>query len=160
LFWLIRGHYITKSNYLANFIHLHKKIYLGGRTLSDQEFAIGDIVTGIYKTGKYIGEITAIKEEHYLVKIKSVLRHPLQGDIHTPKQVDVPIFHERRALACNEQANIPQKMVHRYEGKIKDYHESLGEALSSMKKDLEAENSEWSKRCLQNIASLEKDYFG
>jgi len=128
--------------------------------LSEREYKIGDIVTGIYKTGKYIGEITGIKEEHYLVKIKAVLRHPLQGDIHTPKQVDVPIFHERRALALNEQTNIPKKMVRYYEGETMDYRTSLEQALSSMKKELEAEKTEWANRCLLNIATLEKDYFG
>jgi kinase-associated protein B len=123
------------------------------------EYNIGDIVTGIYKTGKYIGEITDIRPHHYLVRIKSVLKHPMQGDLHHPKQVNVPIFHERRALALNEQTNIPKAMVKRYEGHIPDYEESLRNALAEMKAELKKDDSEWAKRSLTIIKSLEKEYF-
>lgn len=74
-------------------------------------FEIGTIVKGFYKTGAYIGEVTDVRPNHYLVKIKAVLTHPAQGDLHHPKQADVPFFHERRALAFGEQTNIPHQMV-------------------------------------------------
>lgn len=123
------------------------------------ELKIGDIVTGIYKTGKYIGEITEIRPNHYLVKIKAVLKHPMQGDLHHPKQADVPFFHERNALHFNEQANIPKNMVKPYGGDIPDYESSLKEAILAYKKELEEENSRWAQRSLENIIRLEKEYF-
>ncbi len=127
--------------------------------LSENTLQIGDIVTGIAKTGKYIGEITNIRPQHYLVKIKAVLKHPLQGDLHAPKEVNVPIFHERRALAFNEQTNIPLKMVRPYEGEIPSYEESLHDSLNKAVTELETDNSEWAKRSLENLAILKKDYF-
>lgn len=123
------------------------------------EKKLGDLVTGIYKTGKYIGEITAIKEIHYLVKVNAVLKHPTQGDLHNPKQAEVQFFHERRALALNEQTNIPKQMVKHYEGSIPDYDESLKDAITKLKVELEQMGNDWAEQSLANITSLEKDYF-
>jgi kinase-associated protein B len=120
---------------------------------------IGEIVTGIYKTGKYIGEITDIRPMHYLVKVKAVLKHPQQGDLHNPKQADVQLFHERRALAFNEQTNIPKKMVKPFEGHIPDYQESLKDAVSILKDELKQMDTLWAEQSLLKLASLELDYF-
>ncbi|UHA61993.1 kinase-associated lipoprotein B [Metabacillus litoralis] len=124
-----------------------------------EEMKIGDIVTGIYKTGKYIGVITDIKPMHYLVKVKAVLKHPQQGDLHNPKQVDVQFFHERRALAFNEQTNVPKQMVKRFEDEVPEYQQSLRKALDVMKKELEEINTDWAKESLTRVEVLEKDYF-
>lgn len=123
------------------------------------EFTIGDRVTAIYKTGKYIGEITDIKREHYLVRVLAVLKHPMQGDLHQPKEANVGIFHERRALAFREQANIPQKMVKHFEDEIPDYQASLRDAIEKMKTELHEDSSAWAELSLKNIEVLEKDYF-
>lgn len=123
------------------------------------EFQIGDKVTAIYKTGKYIGEITDIRAQHYLVRVLSVLKHPMQGDLHNPKEADVSIFHERRALSFREQANIPKQMVKPFEEEIPDYLTSLKSAVEVMKKELAESSSEWAEKSLEMVASLEKDYF-
>jgi kinase-associated protein B len=123
------------------------------------ERKIGEIVTGLYKTGKYIGEITDIRPMHYLVKVKAVLKHPQQGDLHNPNQADVQLFHERRALAYNEQTNVPKKMVKLYDGDVPDYKESLKDAVHSLKNELEQLDTPWAKQSLENLSSLEKDYF-
>ncbi|MEH7382779.1 kinase-associated lipoprotein B [Bacillus sp. JJ1533] len=123
------------------------------------EYKIGDIVTGIYKTGKYIGEVTAIKPEHYLVKVKAVLKHPMQGDIHSPKDPNVPFFQERRALAFNEQTNVPKKMVRAFSGDVPDYKDSLRVAVDKTMNELEAEGTEWAMRSMENMKVLEMDYF-
>lgn len=120
---------------------------------------IGDKVTAVYKTGKYIGEITNIRPEHYLVRILAVERHPMQGDIHSGKTTDVPIFHERRALAFREQANIPKKMVKPFSGEIPEYTDSLREAVRKLKEELKSDDSDWAAKSLENIEVLEKDYF-
>lgn len=123
------------------------------------EKKIGDVVTGIYKTGKYIGVITDIKPMHYLVQVKAVLKHPQQGDLHNPKQVDVQFFHERRALAYNEQTNVPKQMVKRFEDEVPEYQQSLRKALDVMKKELEEINTEWAKESIKRVEVLEKEYF-
>lgn len=71
-------------------------------------FETGSIVKGFYKTGVYIGEITACRPQHYLVKIKAVLTHPTQGDLHHPKQADVPFFmREKRSHTANRPISPP-----------------------------------------------------
>lgn len=123
------------------------------------ELQVGNVVTGIYKTGKYIGEITEVRPQHYLVRVLAVMKHPMQGDLHNPKDADVLFFHERKALSYREQANIPKQMVKPFEGEVPDYQESLKEALEKMKKELIEADSEWASRSLQALDSLEKDFY-
>ncbi|WP_020062572.1 kinase-associated lipoprotein B [Bacillus sp. 123MFChir2] len=124
----------------------------------NETFQIGDIVTGIYKTGKYIGEITNVRPQHYLVKVLAVVKHPIQGDLHNVKQADVPFFHERRALAFREQTNIPQTMVKRYEGNVPGYKESLQTALTEQMKQLQEDDTPFAERSLQMLEQLKHDY--
>jgi kinase-associated protein B len=122
------------------------------------ELKIGEIVTAIYKTGKYIGEITEVRPQSYLVRVLAVLKHPMQGDLHSPKDADVLIFHERKALSYREQANIPYKMVRPFESEVPDYSDSLKESLAKMKQDLAESPSEWAEMSFKALESLEKDY--
>ncbi|WP_203363160.1 kinase-associated lipoprotein B [Bacillus sp. REN10] len=119
---------------------------------------VGDIVTAFYKTGKYIGEITAIRPGVYTVKVLAVLRHPAQGDLHNPKEANVPFFHERKALAFREQANIPEKTVQPYEGEIPDYFVTLKEAFHRLKDRLEQEDTPFSQKSLQTLQGIQKEY--
>ncbi|MEH7353266.1 kinase-associated lipoprotein B [Neobacillus drentensis] len=122
------------------------------------ELQVGEVVTAIYKTGKYIGEITEIRPQHYLVRVLAVMKHPMQGDLHNPKEADVLIFHERRALSLREQANIPKQMVKPFENEVPDYMESLKEAVTKMKKELAEIPSQWAEMSIRSLDSLEKDY--
>lgn len=119
---------------------------------------IGDIVRAPYKTGVYIGEITNIRPEHYLVKVKAVLKHPTQGDLHNPKQVGMGFFHERRALAEHEQTNILKGMVKKYEDDIPTYKSSLKSSLMKLRSELESDSSEWSQLSIEKVDILEKEY--
>lgn len=123
------------------------------------EVKIGDKVTAIYKTGKYIGEVTDIRPQHYLVRVLAVLKHPMQGDLHNPKEADVMLFHERRALAFREQTNVPKQMVKPFEEEIPDYKDSLQIALDKTRTELEGDSSPWAEQSIRNLDSLEKDYF-
>ncbi|MFJ7728216.1 kinase-associated lipoprotein B [Neobacillus sp. NPDC097160] len=122
------------------------------------ELQVGQVVTAIYKTGKYIGEITEERPQHYLVRVLAVMKHPMQGDLHSPKEADVLIFHERRALSFREQANIPKQMVKPFENKVPDYLESLKEAVDKMKKELAETPTQWAEMSIRSLESLEKDY--
>ena len=123
------------------------------------EIKTGDTVTAIYKTGKYIGEVTEERPQHYLVRVLAVVKHPMQGDLHSPKSADVLVFHERRALSYREQANIPKQMVKPFEENIPDYQDSLREAVEKLKKELSEKPSEWANMSLKMLDSLEHDYF-
>jgi kinase-associated protein B len=119
---------------------------------------IGHTVTFFYKTGKYIGEVTKSFPDRYVVKTLAVLTHPKQGDLHNPKETDVPFFHERKALAFREQANIPIKMVKPYDKDIPDYIDSLKTAFAALKSELLSEDTEFNKRSLESLAGIKKEY--
>jgi kinase-associated protein B len=121
-------------------------------------FQAGDLVTAIYKTGKYIGEITNERPGVYVVKILAVLKHPRQGDLHNPNQADVQLFQERKALAFREQANIPEKMVKPFDGEVPVYNDSLIEAFQHLKQDLQKDDSDFAQKSLENLESLKKEY--
>ncbi len=121
-----------------------------------ETFEIGEIVTGIYKTGKYIGEVTNSRPGSYVVKVLAVLKHPVQGDLHNVKQADVPFFHERRALAFREQTNIPEQMVKKYEGEILDYTDSLKLALETQMNSFSEDDSPFAVRSLETLEQLKK----
>ncbi|MBT2646202.1 kinase-associated lipoprotein B [Bacillus sp. ISL-34] len=127
--------------------------------MSEQDFKIGDKVTAIYKTGKYIGEVTDIRPAAYLVKVLAVLKHPMQGDLHNPKQTEVSMFHQRRALAFREQTNVPKNMVRNFNEEIPEYKESLREAVEKMKCTLSEAQTEWNDKSLQLLEDLAADYF-
>ena len=118
----------------------------------------GEIVTAFYKTGKYIGEVSDVHPDSYTVKILAVMRHPAQGDLHHPKQVDVPFFHERKALAYTERANIPAATVKPYEGSIPNYNESLKEAVAALKNRLEQDKSDFSRKSLESLQAVQREY--
>ncbi|KWW12556.1 MULTISPECIES: kinase-associated lipoprotein B [Peribacillus] len=127
--------------------------------MSEQDFKIGDKVTAIYKTGKYIGEVTDIRPAAYLVKVLAVMKHPMQGDLHNPKQTEVSMFHQRRALAFREQTNVPKNMVRVFDGEIPEYRESLNEAVAKMKQTLSEDDTEWNEKSLRLLEDLAVDYF-
>jgi kinase-associated protein B len=122
------------------------------------EFKNGEIVTALYKTGKYIGEVTDSRPGVYVVKILAVLKHPRQGDLHNPKDVDVPLFHERKALAFRERANIPEKMVKPYEEDVPEYNESLINTFNELKTQLKAEDTDFAVKSLETLDSVKREY--
>ena len=120
---------------------------------------IGQIVTAFNKTGKYIGELTTINPNTYTVRILAVLTHPRQGDLHNPNQVDVPFFHERKALAFREQANIPANMVRPYDGDVPDYRESLKVSVSKLSTELESKlENPFNIRSIEALNGVIKEY--
>ncbi|GAA0326442.1 kinase-associated lipoprotein B [Bacillus carboniphilus] len=122
------------------------------------EFNIGDKVTAIYKTGHYYGEVTKELPTAYTVRVLAIKKHPIQGDLHNPKDAEVGFFHERKALAHREQANIPKKMVKPFDGEMPDYKKSLVTAFNEMKASLDTEDSAYAKRSLECLESLRTEY--
>ncbi|QQZ10518.1 kinase-associated lipoprotein B [Heyndrickxia vini] len=116
------------------------------------------IVTFFNKTGKYIGEITGIYPDHYVVRTLAVLKHPMQGDLHHPKETDVAFFHERKALAYREQSNIPLKMVKPYDGDVPKYNDSLKQSVEKMINDLTAEETDFNAKSIESLRSIQREY--
>ncbi|PAD38754.1 kinase-associated lipoprotein B [Terribacillus sp. 7520-G] len=121
---------------------------------------IGSVVKARYKTGVYVGKIKEERGKFYLVEVLAVLKHPQQGDLHNPKETEGVFFHERRALAHHEKANIPKTAVSAFTDDIPDYPASLQAALKELKDDLNDQpDSAYRELVLSNIDSLEQDYF-
>ncbi|MCU6797963.1 MULTISPECIES: sporulation phosphorelay system protein KapB [Paenibacillus] len=122
------------------------------------EFEIGTIVTAAYKTGEYVGEIVEISSSgKAAVKIKAVIKHPTQGDLHNPMDPNVPFFHQRRALSDGEIALMPMYTVKPFNGTVQEYRISLERALYTEIRKLE-EQAQWVARSLQELGQLKKDY--
>lgn len=124
-----------------------------------KSFQPGEIVTAGYKTGRYIGEIVDLKSPKAVVKVLAVMKHPTQGDLHNPKQLDVPLFHQRKALAEFEKALVPMSAINHYEGDVPDYKASLQEALDTQSAELKHEGGRWAEASLTEIEKLKDDYF-
>jgi len=93
-----------------------------------QNYHIGEIVTVKVRTGMYIGEVYELYDPRIVVKILAVVKHPEQGDLHHPQDPDVPMFHERRALAYTEKTTVLPRDIQIYNGEIPDYSASLAHA--------------------------------
>ncbi|MBB6449097.1 kinase-associated protein B [Geomicrobium halophilum] len=116
------------------------------------------IVQGKYKTGVYIGEELEQKNDQTLVKVLAVLKHPLQGDLHQGFQTDVPIFHERKALAKYEKAWIPTVTIQPYEEEIPNYNESLRSAWDDEFVKMKARDDEFGKAAVKRLEMLKDRY--
>jgi kinase-associated protein B len=115
-------------------------------------------VLASYKTGQYIGIAEDERNQMVLVQILAVKSHPWQGDLHHPKQVEVPFFQERRALSFGERAWVPSHTVKEYQGELPAYQDSLRDALLQYIEKLKEDNSDWANRSLQCLYQLKKDY--
>ncbi|WP_339161959.1 kinase-associated lipoprotein B [Siminovitchia sp. FSL W7-1587] len=120
---------------------------------------IGQIVKAFKKTGTYIGEITTINPDTYTVRIMAVLKHPIQGDLHNPRQADVPFFPGRKALAYREQTNVPANMVRPFEGPVPNYKKSLLESVQKLYDELSAKPEDpYCSQSLEMLYESMKDY--
>ncbi len=117
-------------------------------------------VRAVCKTGVYIAELLDIQEEQNraLVKIVAVLKHPTQGDLHNPRNADVPYFHQRKALSEFEKAWAPLSSIKKYEGDIPPYKESLRIALQKEIEKMEEDQSEWATACLVKLRDCQNEY--
>ncbi|MEX1029506.1 MAG: sporulation phosphorelay system protein KapB [Paenibacillaceae bacterium] len=114
-----------------------------------------------YKSGRYIAEFVERSQNNRtkaVVKILSVVDHPQQGDLHHPYQVDVPLFHQRKASAYLEHVLLPMNMIEIYTDEVVDYQSSLAYALQRQLQELAEKDDEWSKKAREQLLLLKEDY--
>lgn len=124
-----------------------------------KDFKVGDIVRAHYNSGTYIGEILEDRGNRFLVEVLAVDKHPIQGDLHSPKQVQGIAFHERKALAYREKMNAKKPATFAYDNDVPNYAESLKEAVEKIRTTLNAEDTEYNKKALEKIKDLEEHYY-
>lgn len=123
-------------------------------------FQKGDLVIATYKTGEYICRyIEDRNERNAVVEVLAVRRHPTQGDLHFPNEVEVPLFHQRKALAFHEKAVVHISGLTPFKDELPDYDTSLRQALDEKYAKLSEKKNEWSERSIQELKDLERDYF-
>ncbi|WP_164216539.1 sporulation phosphorelay system protein KapB [Virgibacillus sp. YIM 98842] len=123
------------------------------------EVNIGDIVRAHYNSGTYIGEVIEDRGERYLIEVLAVYKHPLQGDIHNPGQVEGVFFHERKALAHHEKMNVKKPAVHLYNEEIPEYGPSLKQAVQVYREKLQEKESDFNQAALQKLEGLEENIY-
>ncbi|PBB06326.1 kinase-associated lipoprotein B [Salimicrobium humidisoli] len=123
------------------------------------EVKIDDTVKAFYKTGTYIGKVKEDRGSKFLVEVLAVHTHPAQGDLHNPGQTEDVFFHQRKALAHHEKANVDKQAVHPYDDEIPDYMKSLEDSVQKYKKKLERRDTEFNQKALTRLQDLEKQYF-
>ncbi|MFC0470213.1 sporulation phosphorelay system protein KapB [Halalkalibacter kiskunsagensis] len=117
-------------------------------------------VRAFYKTGVYIAELLDKQEENgrVLVKVVAVLKHPMQGDLHNPKMVNVAYFHQRKALAEFEKTWVPLSSIKTYTEPIPQYKLSLQKAVEAQMVALQEEGSEWAQECIEKLKECKREY--
>ncbi|KIL43649.1 sporulation phosphorelay system protein KapB [Jeotgalibacillus campisalis] len=122
------------------------------------QIEVGQMVKAFYKTGAYIGKLTENKGSHAVVQIKEVLKHPKQGDLHHPNETDVPLFHERKALAFNERANIPLNMIKPFEEVPGEYFDSLRASVAALEQELKSSPGPFEEKSYEALMEVKKEY--
>ncbi|WP_280949448.1 kinase-associated lipoprotein B [Halalkalibacter urbisdiaboli] len=121
---------------------------------------MSELVRAFYKTGVYMAELMEVQEQNQraLVKILAVLKHPTQGDLHHPKETDVPLFHERKALAQYEKTWVPLSSMKPYEGEKLEYVPSLEQAWTKLYQELNTDQSAWARLSMEKLIEVRKEY--
>ncbi|WP_239738265.1 kinase-associated lipoprotein B [Mammaliicoccus sp. H-M32] len=111
-----------------------------------------------HKTGQYVVEVIEEKGDQLLVKILAVLRHPRQGDLHSPNEVENVFFHERKALSQFEKRYTTAQFLKAYNEEVPNYIESLKSSIYELEEKMKKKDNAYSDQALKCIEQLKKDY--
>lgn len=123
------------------------------------QLSAGDLVLVEYNSGKYICEFEEDRGNFSLVKVLAVVKHPNQGDLHNPGQVEGVAFFERKALAYHEKINARKRMIQPYYGEVPEYNASLKKAFDQLKHELEKEDTPFNQASLNRLHNLKVHYY-
>ncbi|WP_049319827.1 sporulation phosphorelay system protein KapB [Mammaliicoccus sciuri] len=111
-----------------------------------------------HKTGQYVVEIVEEKGDQFLVKVLAVLKHPRQGDLHSPNEVENVFFHERKALSQFEKRYTTAQFLKDYPHDVPNYIDSLKTSLAELEEKMIKRNNDYSEQALKFIEQLKIDY--
>lgn len=111
-----------------------------------------------HKTGQYVVEIVEEKGDQFLVKVLAVLKHPRQGDLHSPNEVENVFFHERKALSQFEKRYTTAQFLKDYPYDVPNYIDSLKSSLAELEEKMIKRNNDYSEQALKCIEQLKIDY--
>ena len=124
------------------------------------ELQIGDLCVIPYKSGTYVGKYMerSANSPRAVVMILAVLEHPMQGDLHHPYETEVPLFHERKASAYQEQVLVPIGTMRAYEGEMPDYSASLRSSFEKYFSEMNRRGDEYGQRSAEQLEKLKQEY--
>ncbi|MBN4908878.1 kinase [Staphylococcus sp. EG-SA-13] len=111
-----------------------------------------------HKTGQYVVEIVEEKGDQFLVQVLAVLKHPRQGDLHSPNEVENVFFHERKALSQFEKRYTTAQFLKEYSQDVPNYIDSLKSSLAELEEKMIKRNNAYSEQALKCIEQLKIDY--
>ncbi len=111
-----------------------------------------------HKTGQYVVEVIEEKGDQFLVKVLAVLKHPRQGDLHSPNEVENVFFHERKALSQFEKRYTTEQFLKKYPHDVPNYIDSLKSSLAELEEKMIKRNNAYSEQALKCIEQLKIDY--
>lgn len=111
-----------------------------------------------HKTGSYGVSIKEEDDDQVLVQVEQVIKHPKQGDLHSPNESEDVFFHERRALSHFEKRYAKRSQLRDFNVEKMSYEESLQQAIFNLEEQLKEKNDAHAKCSLQNLEQLKHDY--
>ncbi|ALN75936.1 MULTISPECIES: sporulation phosphorelay system protein KapB [Staphylococcus] len=111
-----------------------------------------------HKSGVYGVEIVERTEDQILVKVLQVIKHPKQGDLHTPNEAEGVFFHERKALSLYEKRYTTQSKLKPFDVDVMPYVESLQHAVAQLESKLKSNDTLYNQKSLMCLKALKKDY--
>lgn len=111
-----------------------------------------------HKTGSYGVIIKEEDENQVLVQVEQVIKHPKQGDLHSPTETENVFFHERKALSRFEKRYTTKSHLKSFTEDELPYEQSLQQAITKLELKLKDQDTLHAKKSLENLQQLKKDY--
>ncbi|OEK66855.1 kinase [Staphylococcus equorum] len=111
-----------------------------------------------HKTGSYGVVIKEEDENQVLVQVEQVIKHPKQGDLHSPRETENVFFHERKALSHFEKRYTTKSHLKPFTEDELPYEQSLQQAITKLEIKLKDQDTLHAKKSLDNLQQLKKDY--
>lgn len=111
-----------------------------------------------HKTGSYGVIIKEENENQVLVQVEQVIKHPKQGDLHSPTETENVFFHERKALSHFEKRYTTKSHLKSFTEDELPYEQSLQQAITKLELKLKDQDTLHAKKSLENLQQLKKDY--
>ncbi|MCO4330945.1 kinase-associated lipoprotein B [Staphylococcus hyicus] len=111
-----------------------------------------------HKSGVYGVEVVEETQDQILVKVMQVIKHPKQGDLHSPNEVEGVFFHERKALSLYEKRFTTKSKLKPFDVDLLPYEVSLQRAITQLETKLKTEDTLYNQKSLMCLNELKKDY--
>ncbi|NJH99846.1 sporulation phosphorelay system protein KapB [Staphylococcus hyicus] len=111
-----------------------------------------------HKSGVYGVEVVEETQDQILVKVMQVIKHPKQGDLHSPNEAEGVFFHERKALSLYEKRYTTKRKLKPIDVDPLPYEVSLQRAITQLETKLKTEDTLYNQKSLMCLNELKKDY--